>query len=91
MLQAAALFSLLNALLLLALLAIYGNSFRKIHAQFTAGLIFFASLFLVQNLIALYSYVTMFMYFAAGVGGLVLAVTVAQTAGLAILLWMSAR
>jgi hypothetical protein len=91
MIQAAALFSFLNVLFLLGLIAIYGNSFRKIHAEFTAGLIFFASLFLTQNLIALYSYVAMFKYFASGVGGLVLAITVAQTTGLAVLLWMSLR
>ena len=91
MFQAAALFSLLNVLLLLGLIAIYGNSFRKIRAEFTGGLLFFAALFLVQNLLALYSYVAMFMFYASGVGGLVLAITVAQTAGLAILLWMSVR
>lgn len=91
MLQGAAVFSLLNVLLLLGLIVVYGSSFRKIRAEFTVGLLFFASVFLVQNLIALYSYVTMFMYFASGVGGLVLAITVAQTAGLAVLLWMSLR
>ncbi len=89
--QAAAFFSLLNVVLLLGLIGIYGNSFRKVRAEFTAGLLFFAALFLVQNLIGLYSYVTMFMYFASGVAGLVLAITVAQTAGLGVLLWMSLR
>jgi uncharacterized membrane-anchored protein len=89
--QAAAFFSLVNVLLLLGLLVVYGSSYKKVRAEFTAGLIFFASLFLAQNLIALYSYITMFMYFAADVHGLVLAITVAQTAGLAVLLWMSLR
>lgn len=91
MFQAAALFSALNVLFLLGLIAIYGNSFRKIRAEFTTGLLFFAALFLAQNLLALYSYLAMFMYYAPGVSGLVLAITVAQTAGLAILLWMSVR
>lgn len=91
MLQVAALFSLLNVLLLIALLAVYGNSFRKIQAEFTAGLIFFSALFLVQNLLSLYSYVAMFMYYASGVGWLVLLITVIQTGGLAVLLWMSLR
>lgn len=90
-LQTAAVFSLVNVLLLVGLLAVYGNSFRRIQAEFTAGLLFFSGLFLVQNLIALYSYVAMFMYFAAGVGTLVLAVTVVQTAGLSVLLWLSMR
>jgi hypothetical protein len=91
MLQAAAFFSFLNVLLLLGLLAVYVGSYRKIRAEFTAGLIFFSAIFLIQNLLAVYSYVAMFMYFASGVGGLVLAITVAQTAGLAVLLWMSLR
>jgi hypothetical protein len=91
MFQAAAVFSFLNVVLLAGLIAIYVNSYRRLRAEFTAGLIFFASVFLVQNLIALYSYVAMFMYYASGVGELVLAITVAQTAGLSVLLWMSLR
>ena len=46
-LQAAAAFSLLNVLFLLGLIFIYGNSFRKIRAEFTAGLLFFAGFLLV--------------------------------------------
>lgn len=91
MFQAAAIFSLLNVLMLLGLIWIYGNSYRKIRAEFTFGLLFFSALFLVQNLLALYSYVTMFLYYASDVAGLVLAVTAVQTAGLAVLLWMSLR
>lgn len=90
-LQAAAVFSLINILLLLGLLYVYGSSFRKIKAEFTAGLLFFAGLLLVQNLLALYSFVAMFMYFARGAGPLVLGITAAETAGLAVLLWMSLR
>jgi predicted membrane protein len=91
MLQTAAVFSLINVLLLIGLIGVYGNSFRKIQAEFTAALLFFAGVFLLQNLLALYAYVAMFMYYAPGVGMLVLAITVAQTAGLAVLLWMSLR
>ena len=91
MLQAAAVFSLVNVFLLLGLMYIYGNSLRKIKAEFTAGLLFFATLLLAQNLLALYSYVAMFMYFASGADPLVLGITVAETAGLTVLLWMSLR
>ncbi len=89
--MAAAVFSFINVLLLIALIGVYGNGFRKTRAQFTAGLLFFAGMFLLQNLLALYSYVAMFMYFASGVENLVLAFTVAQTAGLVVLLWLSLR
>jgi len=85
--QAAALFSMVNIFLLLALIGIYLNSYRKVRAQFTAGLLFFAAMFLVQNLITLYSFLSMFMYFASGVTGFVLTFTVVQTAGLGALLW----
>jgi len=91
LMQAAALFSMINVILLIALIGIYANSFRKIRAQFTVGLLFFAAMFLVQNLITLYSYLSMFMYFASGVIGFVLAITVVQTAGLAALLWTGVR
>ena len=91
MLQVAALLSLANILLLIGLIIIYGSSFRKIKAAFTAGLLFFAGVFLLQNLLAFYSYVAMFMYYASDVEMIVMAITVAQTAGLAVLLWMSLR
>ena len=89
--QVATFFSLVNVLLLCGLIVVYSNSLRKIRAEFTIGLLFFSGFFLLQNFIALYSYLTMFMYYASDVHGLVLAVTVAQTAGLAVLLWMSVR
>jgi len=91
MFQAAALFALINVALLIGLLVTYGNSYRKVRAEFTAGLVFFAAFFLIQNLLSLYSYLAMFMFYAAGVSALVLAITVAQTAGLAVLVWMSWR
>ena len=91
MLQAAAVFSLVNILLLIGLLAVYANCFRKIKAAFTAGLLFFAGMFLLQNLLAFYSYVAMFMYYASDVEMVVMVITVAQSAGLAVLLWLSLR
>jgi len=91
MAQVAALFSAINVLLLLALLWIYGSSFRKVKAEFTVGLLFFAALFLAQNLISLYSFLTMFMYYAAGITWIVLTITIVQTAGLAIILWTGLR
>jgi len=91
MAQVAALFSTINVLLLIGLLWIYASSFRKIRAEFTVGLLFFAALFLVQNLISLYSFLSMFMYYAPGVTWIVLTITVVQTAGLGIILWTGLR
>ena len=91
MAHVAAFFSTANVLLLMGLLWIYASSFRKVHAEFTVGLLFFAALFLVQNLISLYSFLTMFMYYAAGVTWIVLTITVVQTAGLGFVLWTGLR
>jgi hypothetical protein len=91
MLEAAAVLSLANIVLLIGLIIVYGSSYRKIKAAFTAGLLFFAGVFLLQNLVAFYSYVAMFMYYASGVEMFVMVITAAQTAGLAVLLWMSLR
>jgi len=91
MAQVAALFSTINVLLLIGLLWIYASSFRKIRAEFTVGLLFFAALFLVQNLISLYSFLSLFMYYAPGVTWIVLTITVVQTAGLGIILWTGLR
>jgi hypothetical protein len=89
--QVAAFFSAINVLLLIGLIWIYGGSFRKVPAQFTGGLLFFAALFLAQNLMSLYSFLAMFMYYAPGVSGIVLTMTIIQTAGLAIILWTGLR
>jgi hypothetical protein len=91
MAQIAAFFSTVNVLLLIGLLWIYVNSFRRVRAQFTVGLLVFAALFLLQNLISLYSFLTMFMYYASGVTVMVLAITIVQTAGLSVILWTGLR
>jgi len=91
LIQVMAVFSFVNVVLLLALVGVYYDSFRKIRAQFTAGLIFFAAILLVQNLLALYSYLAMFMYYADAVTSIVLAITIAQTVGVVTLLWLSVR
>lgn len=91
MFQAAAMFAAINIALLSTLIVIYVNSFRRVQSEFTAGLLFFAAVFLIQNVLSLYSYLAMFMFYVSGVGALVFEITVAQTAGLAILVWMSSR
>jgi len=44
---------------LLVLLYVYVSNFRAVRAPLSLGLIIFASLFLVENLAAIYFYVTM--------------------------------
>ncbi len=54
--ETAIIFSFLNAALLLGLLYLYLRILAKTHAKYTMGLIIFASLLLIQNLISMASY-----------------------------------
>lgn len=74
-----------NIVLVGVLLYVYGGTYSKMRTRFTMGLLVFATLFLVQNAITLFSYVTMMSYYAAGVDLHVALFTWAQTAGLGIL------
>ncbi len=74
-----------NLVLIGTLLYVYGSTYRKMRTGFTLGLLIFAALFMLQNGIVIYSYVTMMSYYAAGVDLHVALFTWAQTAGLGIL------
>ncbi len=49
----------IDALLLIVLLAVYLRVYRDTHAQFSLGLSIFSVLLLGQNLLAVYSFLTM--------------------------------
>lgn len=55
-----------NSVLLVVLLAIYGKIVFKTKAVHAIGLMMFALLLLAQNLLAIYAYVDMNMYFGSG-------------------------
>ena len=75
-----------STLLLLGLLYIYYKNLKKIKSNFTIGLFIFALLFLVQNLVSLYYYITMMKYYAPEVEIHVFILTLLQAIGFAILL-----
>ncbi len=50
----AVIINVLNVLLLSALLYTYGKNYFSVKAKFCLGLILFAGLFMIQNLIAIY-------------------------------------
>ncbi len=77
--------AIVNLVLVGLLLFAYSSSYRQMRTGFTLGLLVFALFFLVQNLITLFSYVTMMSYYAAGVDLHVALFTWAQTAGLGVL------
>ncbi len=84
--DASAVVSAANVAILIALIILYGRTYGSSRAQFTLGLIFFASLLLVQNAIGIYSYVTMAPLFAEALLPYMLAINIAELAGLSVLL-----
>lgn len=74
--------SVANIAILAGLLILYGRMYSNSKAQFTLGLIFFASLLLVQNVIGIYSYVTMAPFFAEAILPYLFAINIAELAGL---------
>lgn len=71
---------------LFGLLYIYIKNLKNIKSKFTIGLLIFAVLFLLQNLISLYFYFTMIYYFVPQVEIHVLILTLLQTIAFLILL-----
>ena len=57
--------SVVNVVLILSLLYVYGRSFAKFKSAFSAGLFIFAFLFLVHNVLYLYFAITMMPYYAS--------------------------
>ena len=76
----------ISTLLLLGLLYVYYKNLKKIKSKFTIGLFIFAILFLIQNLVSLYFYLTMMDYYASQVEVHVFILTLLQTIAFLILL-----
>ena len=51
--------ALVNVALLISLLTIYARIYKKTKASFTIGLIFFAGMLILHNVIAVYTYFAM--------------------------------
>jgi uncharacterized protein involved in response to NO len=78
--------SVVNTALLLVLLAIYGKIVVKTRAAHSLGLVLFATLLLMQNLVSIYAYVTMNPYFESGVLPYLSAIAALELGGLIVLL-----
>ncbi len=52
----------LNAVLLLGLIIVYARIYRDTHAQFSLGLMVFSLILFAQNILSVYSFVTMSPY-----------------------------
>ena len=78
--------TVVSVLILGGLLHIYIKNLKKIKSKFTIGLFIFALLFLIQNLVSLYYYLTMMRYYSPEVEVHIFILTLLQTIGFLILL-----
>ena len=78
--------SLTNVALLMALLFVYVRIYQSSKAIFTLGLMFFASMLGLDNIIAVYAYVVMAPLYNEALLPYFLAVHIAELAGVAVLL-----
>ena len=76
----------ISTILLLGLIYVYYKNLRKIKSNFTMGLLIFAILFLIQNIVSLYYFITMMDYYVPEVETHVFIFTLLQTIGFGILL-----
>ena len=76
----------ISAISLLLLISVYLKNLKKIKSIFTIGLVTFALLFLMQNLVSLYFYFTMMQYYTPEVEIHVFIFTLLQIIAFVILL-----
>jgi hypothetical protein len=94
---AAAVAALLNIGLLGGIVATYVQNMRLIRSYFTIGLVVVASLFVVQNIVIVIFWSTLYMAGPSikniidAAAPYLFAINVAQSAALAVLLWITRR
>lgn len=82
---------LLNIIVLLWIIVIHARNFREIKSSFTCGLLIFTSVFLIENLVAAYFYLTMMPYYADGLEFPVLLLTSLQTIAFVVFLYVTRK
>jgi len=75
-----------STLLLLGLISVYLRNLRRIPSFFTSGLLIFALLFFIQNVVSLFYFITMRNYYVPEVEIHVFILTLLQTIGFGTLL-----
>ena len=75
-------FALLNGIVLVGLLFLYGRITLRSKALYPVGLMIFASLLLVQNLVTAYSYISMTPFFGDAVVPYLFAISLFEFGGL---------
>jgi uncharacterized membrane protein YgdD (TMEM256/DUF423 family) len=78
--------STVNMVILVILLAVYTNIYRKTGATFTVGLMVFAGMLMLHNLIAIYGYFAMAPLYSENLLPYFVGIHIAELAGLIALL-----
>jgi len=77
---------IVNVVLLIALLTVYAKVYKNTRAVFTIGLMFFAGMLMLHNIIAVYAYFAMQPVYALGLLPYFAVIHIAELAGIAALL-----
>ncbi|MFZ0512657.1 MAG: hypothetical protein WAM14_13705 [Candidatus Nitrosopolaris sp.] len=77
---------IVNAILLITLLTVYTKVYKSTRAVFTLGLMFFAGMLMLHNIIAVYAYFAMQPLYAVGLLPYFVVIHIAELAGIAALL-----
>ena len=78
--------SVVNMAILITLLAVYANIYRKTRATFTVGLMVFAGMLMLHNAIAIYGYFAMAPLYSDDLLPYFVGIHIAELAGLVALL-----
>jgi hypothetical protein len=78
--------ALVNVALLVVLLTRYARIYKSTRAVFTVGLMFFASMLILHNVIAVYAYFEMEPLYSVAILPYFVVVHLAELAGIAVLL-----
>ena len=86
MMDVSSIVSMANMAILIALLAVYGRIYSKTRATFTIGLMVFAGMLMLHNVLAVYAYFAMAPLYSDELLPYFAAIHVAELAGLLALL-----
>jgi len=81
----------LSAVLLLGLIVMYARMYRDTRAQFSLGLTIFALVLFAQNILAVYSFITMSNLVGDPLPAYMLGINVAEVLGIAVLFRTAVR
>ncbi|MDQ6863670.1 MAG: hypothetical protein M3044_07575 [Thermoproteota archaeon] len=77
---------IVNVALLIALLIVYAKIYKSTRAVFTVGLMFFAGMLMLHNIITVYAYFAMEPLYAVALLPYFVGVHITELAGIAVLL-----